>query len=155
MALVGTWKLISYHLIYDQEEPKDIFGPHPKGSLIVTRTGRMMGLLTADPRRFGRTEAEQAALHRSMIAYTGTYRVEGNEFVTTVDASWNEAWTGTEQRRRYTLEGDTLTIVSEPQPSTTFPGKVGYAKLVWKREREADGTAAVTRGSVAPVGTKR
>jgi hypothetical protein len=35
----------------------------------------------------------------TMIAYSGKYRVEGKEFVATVDMSWKEVWNSMEQRR--------------------------------------------------------
>jgi len=38
-----------------------------------------------------------------MIAYTGKYRLEGNKFITTVDAAWNEEWVGAEQIRFWRL----------------------------------------------------
>ena len=57
----------------------------------------MIGILTSDSRKPGLGDAERAQLHKSMLAYSGRYRVEGNQFVTTVDVSWNEAWNGTEQ----------------------------------------------------------
>jgi len=43
-----------------------------------------------------------------MLASSGLYRVEGNDFITTVEVSWNEQWNGTEQRRHYRIEGDKL-----------------------------------------------
>jgi len=70
-----------------------------------------------------------------MLAYTGKYRLEGDEFITTVDASWNEVWNGTEQRRRFSIEGDKLFIESAPAPSILFPGKVDFRRIVWERER--------------------
>ena len=69
-----------------------------------------------------------------MFAYTGKYRVEGNDFVTIVDVSWNEEWNGTEQRRHYNLEGNKLTIETVPQPSP-LDKQAFYAKLVWEREK--------------------
>jgi Lipocalin-like domain len=131
--LVGNWKLVSWQVIVDGEA-RDLFGLHPKGFLIVTPYGRAMALTVAEARQHGEGDAERAALHRSMLAYTGRYRVEGNEFVTTVDASWNEAWNGTEQRRRYRIEGDKLFIETAPAPSISFPGKVDLRRLVWERE---------------------
>ena len=62
------------------------------------------------------------------------YRIEGDEVVTTVDASWNEAWNGTEQRRKFRFEGDRLIIELVPAPSLLFPGKVDYRRIVWERE---------------------
>jgi len=94
-----------------------------------------MVLTTGENRTGGMGDAERAALHRSMLAYTGTYRVEGSDFITTVDVSWNELWNGTEQRRHFRIEGDRLLIETEPAPSIVFPGKTDFRRLVWKREK--------------------
>ena len=89
--LVGNWKLVSWQVV-SEDGARDLFGSKPKGSLILTREGRAMALTTAEHRTPGETEPERAALYTSMVAYTGKYRVEGEEFITTVDASWNEKW---------------------------------------------------------------
>lgn len=80
-------------------------------------------------------EAERAALHRSMLAYSGRYRVEGGDFITTVEASWNEDWNGTEQRRHFSIEGDRLMVETVPAPSIVFEGKIDRRRVVWERER--------------------
>lgn len=59
-------------------------------------------------------DTERAAVHKSMLAYSGKYRVEGQDLITTVDISWNEEWNGTEQRRHFRIEGDKLFIESAP-----------------------------------------
>jgi hypothetical protein len=133
--LIGSWKLVSWQVIVEGQ-PQDLFGAKPKGSLILTANGRAIALTTAEQRTAGDGDAHRAALHKSMLAYTGRYRVEGDEFVTTVDASWNEAWNGTEQRRKFRLEGDRLIIESTPAPSILFPGKIDYRRIVWQREKE-------------------
>jgi hypothetical protein len=94
-----------------------------------------MPLTTAEARRPGESDPERAALHKSMLAYTGKYRVEGEEFITTVDASWNEQWNGTEQRRRFKIDGDKLFIESAPAASILFSGKVDFRRIVWQREQ--------------------
>ena len=132
--LVGNWKLLSWQVV-TEDGAKDLFGPKPNGYLILTPGGRMMAITTAEGRTPGETDAERAALHKSMLAYTGKYRVEGDEFITTVDASWNEGWNGTEQRRRFRFEDDTLFIESAPAPSITSPGKVDFRRVVWEREK--------------------
>ena len=109
--------------------------------LVGSWNGRAMALTTPENRAAGDSDAHRAALHKSMLAYTGRYRVEGDEFVTTVDVSWNEAWNGTEQRRKFRLEGGRLNIESAPAPSLLFPGKVDYRRIVW--ERETGGSNAV------------
>jgi hypothetical protein len=134
-GLIGTWKLVSWQVIVGNEPPQNVFGPNPKGYLILTREGRSMALTTADNRKGGIRDAERAALHKSMLAYTGKYRIEGNDFITVVDISWNEDWNGTEQRRHFRLEGDTLFIESAPAPSIVFPGKIDFRRIVWEREK--------------------
>jgi hypothetical protein len=121
-SLVGNWKLVSWQVVVE-DEARDLFGSKPKGYLILTREGRAMALTTAEARTPGETEPDRAALHKSMLAYTGMYRLEGDEFITTVDASWNENWNGTEQRRSFKIDGDKLFIESAPAPSILFPGK--------------------------------
>jgi hypothetical protein len=94
-----------------------------------------MVLTTAEARKGGMGEAERAALQKSMLAYTGKYRIEGNDLIVVVDVSWNEEWNGTEQRRHFRLEGDQLSIESAPAPSILFPGKNEVRRIVWKREK--------------------
>ena len=134
-ALIGIWKLVSWQVIVENEAPQDVYGASPKGYLILTSEGRSMVLTTADKRTGGLGDIERAALHKSMLAYTGKYRIEGNEFITTVDVSWNEDWNGTEQRRRFTVDGDRLVIESAPGPSILFAGKTDFRRIVWERDR--------------------
>jgi hypothetical protein len=134
-GLAGNWKLVSWQVIVDNEPPQDVFGRNPKGYLILTPAGRSIVVTTAENRKGGTGDAERAALHRSMLAYTGKYRIEGNDFVTVVDASWNEDWNGTEQRRHFRVEGDKLFIESAPAPSIVFPGKTDFRRIVWEREK--------------------
>jgi hypothetical protein len=133
-SVIGNWTLVSWKVVSEDAET-DAFGAKPKGHLILTREGRMMAITTAEGRTPGDSDAARAALHRSMLSYTGKFRVEGNEFITTVGASWNEGWNGKEQRRRFRLDGDTLYIESAPAPSITTPGKVDFRRMVWRRER--------------------
>ena len=57
-----------------------------------------------------RSLAERAALQSSLIAYTGTYRLEEDRWITTVDVAWNPEWVGTEQTRFFQINGDLLTV---------------------------------------------
>jgi hypothetical protein len=132
--LVGDWRLVSSQAIVD-DKAHDLFGPDPDGYLILTPQGRLCAITTARRRQGGESDAARAALHRSMMAYTGRYRVEGNEFITVVDASWNEVWNGTEQRRHFRVEGDRLFIETAPAPSILFPGKTDFRRVVWQREK--------------------
>jgi hypothetical protein len=52
------------------------------------------------------TDEERAKLEESMIAYAGTYTGDNGKLVHHIDISWNEAWTGTDQDRFYTVGGN-------------------------------------------------
>ena len=134
-ALIGTWKLVSWQVIVDNEAPQNVFGSNPKGYLVLTREGRSIVVTTADHRKGGMGDAERVALHKSMLAYSGKYRLEGHDFITLVDVSWNEDWNGTEQRRHFRIEGDKLFIESAAAPSIVFPGKTDFRRIVWEREK--------------------
>jgi hypothetical protein len=54
--------------------------------------------------------SSRALLHKSMIAASGKYRIDGSSFVFTVDVSWNESWNGAEQRRYFRIDGDKLIV---------------------------------------------
>jgi lipocalin-like protein len=133
--LIGNWKLVSYQTILDNAPPKDLYGARPKGVLIVTRGGRMAVIVTAESRKFGTGDAEWAELHKSMIAYSGNYRVNGKEFVTTVEMSWNETWNGTEQKRYWKIEDGKLFLETVPLPSPNFPGRTAVGRTVWERDK--------------------
>lgn len=133
--LVGTWKLVSWQVIAENGTRHDIFGFSPKGYLVLTPEGRSIVLTTASGRSGGMDDASRIALHKSMLSYSGRYRVEGSDFITTVEISWNEEWNGTEQRRHYRVEGDKLFIESAPAPSIVSPGKTDFRRITWVREK--------------------
>ena len=135
--LIGVWKLVSWQVIVENEPPENVFGLHPKGYLVLTREGRAIALTTAENRTPGMGDAERAELHKSMLAYSGRYRVEGNDFITRVDVSWNEEWNGTEQRRHFRLDGDKLFIETAPAPSIVFPGKTDFRRIIWEEKNRS------------------
>lgn len=134
--LVGSWKLLSWQVVGEGGAAQDLFGSAPRGYLVLTPEGRSIVVTTATDRKPAADDAERAALHKSMLAYSGRYRIEGSNFITTVEVSWNEQWNGTEQRRHYRIEGDKLFIESAPAPSIIYPGKTDFRRIVWVRENE-------------------
>ncbi len=68
-----------------------------------------------------------------MISYTGRYRIEGERFITKVDASWNEGWTGSEQARSFKIDGDRLNLIGDWAPSATLPdAPMARSILAWE-----------------------
>lgn len=131
--LIGTWKLVSFENRVDNEPPIFQLGPRPTGYLILTREGRLMTVLTGEGRKAGTGDAERAALHKTLFAYTGKYRVEGKNLIISVDVSWNEAWNGTEVQRIFRIEGDKLFVESVPARSFNFPGKTSVVTAIFDR----------------------
>lgn len=135
--LEGIWKLQSWVVEeVDSKETKPVFGEKPNGYLILTREGRMMGLLTAQGRKPPQSETDRDAAYRSMLAYSGRYRVDGDKFITKVDVAWNEAWVGTEQSRLYDVTGTRLQVSSPPAPNPAFGGKVTRGIFTFERESQ-------------------
>ena len=134
--LFGSWRLISFkvQVVGEDGPPREIFGPHPFGRIILTPDHHMAAYLSKPDRQPAANAAEAAALTASMIAYTGKFRLESDRFVTTVDGAWNEIYKATEQVRYFNLNGGKLTIRTPEQPSATMPGKRTTSELLWERE---------------------
>jgi hypothetical protein len=84
-----------------------------------------------------RSRSSGLGVFRSMLAYSGLYRTEGQQIIIQVDIAWDESWIGTEQVRRFRIEGDKLHIEAAPQPYANFGGRVMRGILVWQREESA------------------
>jgi lipocalin-like protein len=134
-ALVGTWKLVCCVMEdVETKEQKPVWGEHPNGCIVLTPEGRWIVVQTAEGRKTPQTDEERAAAFRSMLAYSGKYRTEGNKIVIKVDIAADESWNGTEQVRYFRLEGDRLHIEAAPQPYANFGGKVMRGILIWVRD---------------------
>jgi len=136
-AIVGTWKLVS--VVYEDAQTKErtpVLGEHPRGYQIATPEGRWLALVTADGRGVPKNDEERAQALRTMIAYTGRYRIEDGKVITKVDAAWNEAWVGGEQVRFIRFEGnDLLHIESPPMPHPNVNNKVVRVIVTWERDK--------------------
>jgi hypothetical protein len=63
----------------------------------------------------------------------GTFEVVGSQVMHKLDISWNEAWTGTTQRRNFRIDGSRLTIQVSPQIGVD--GRRSTAVLIWDKVR--------------------
>jgi hypothetical protein len=135
--IVGTWKLVS--VVYEDAQTKEltpVLGEHPRGYQIATPQGRWLALVTADGRPVPKTDEDRAQALRSMIAYSGRYRVEDGKVITKVEVAWNEAWVGGEQVRYLRFEGnDVLHIESPPMPHPNVNNKMVRVIVTWARDK--------------------
>ena len=100
--LYGTWRLLSFtRRVVATGEMSDLLGKAPHGFLSYGRDGRMSAILAKDGRpkpadMAKLTGEERAELFSTMIAYAGTFTIDGKTVTHHVDISWNENLTGTD-----------------------------------------------------------
>ena len=141
--LLGVWKLVS--LEYELKTTGERIAPwgkHPSGYLIFTAPARMMAIVAAEDRKVAKNDQERAALFQTLSAYTGSYRLEQDKWITKVEVCGNPALDGTEQVRSYRLDGDRLDVLTDWTPLENLPGAsipgnpIVRAILVWERVRQ-------------------
>ena len=135
---LGTWKLVSFEAeLQNSAQRFKPWGDDPNGHVVLAADGRMIALLTAGQRTVGETDSDMTGLFKSMVAYSGIYRIEGDSLITKVDASWNEVWNGTEQERFYHFEGDRLVLTTAWAPAPYLPDTpMARGVLAWKRAQQ-------------------
>lgn len=117
-GILGSWRMLSWtRTAVATGEVTDALGPNPIGYIAYHDDGRMMAYVQRRDRPLpdgDLTVARKAELFDSMLAYTASYRIEGDTVIHTVDGSWNPAW-GTEPLLRpFELDGDSLVIAGAP-----------------------------------------
>ena len=137
-VLEGTWKLVSSTRTNTTTgATTDSFGPNPLGYIMYGKDGRMMVLITRSDRpkpdsTDKMTDEQRSRLFSSMLAYSGTYKFDGETIEHHIDGSWNQVWTGTTQIRNVKKDGDRLIYTTQPGPSP-IDGSMGFATLVWDK----------------------
>ena len=132
--IIGVWRLVS--VVYEDQETHQrtpVLGEHPTGLQIATKDGEWLALVTGEGRKVPETDADRAAALRSMIAYTGQWRLEGDKVVTRVAAAWNQSWVGTDQVRFWRREGNLLHLESPPQAHPNLLGRVVRIIVTWQK----------------------
>jgi hypothetical protein len=121
--LIGTWKILSFDNEFQDGSPRRaLYGQNPSGYIVLTAEGRMVAIFEGEGRKPAKTDEERAVLLRTMFAYTGMYRLEGDKWITTVDVAWNPAWNGTDQVRFYKLDGNRLEVTGAWGANPNLPG---------------------------------
>jgi hypothetical protein len=145
--LVGAWKLVSieeFDAEGNQVVPMD-YGPEPIGMLMYAAAGNMSAQamrrdrpkLASDDVHLADPEQAKAAL-TGYNAYFGTYTIDPAEGIVThhVEGAMIPNWEGSQQRRKFTISGDTLVL--EP-PTFEAAGQQRTRRLTWERVKKADG----------------
>lgn len=133
----GSWSLVS---IYNEQDGKktDVFGPNPRGSLILTPDGSFSYILmraslpkfASNARQKGTAEENQAVVQGSM-AYFGRYSVKSDKEINLhVEGSTFPNWDGQDQKRLITVTGEELKMIN---PTPSLGGGTNY--IILKRAR--------------------
>jgi len=85
-------------------------GKKPSGFACFTKNNYVMVTLTGDDRKMAENDQERAHLLNTVVSYAGTYRIDGNEWVTSVQVAWNPEWVNSEQRRQFEIQGNNLRV---------------------------------------------
>jgi len=80
------------------------------------------------------TDAERIELFGGLIAYTGSYTIDGDKVSHHIDTSWNQAWTGTTQVRQFRADGKSLSLKGTTVNALTgTTGREGSFVVTWTR----------------------
>ena len=138
-SLAGTWTLTAADRLKPDGSRARDYGQHPKGRLIIDDQGRYsLQIFDGDRPRIASGDKATATPEELAGAVVGSsthygtvtvdpaahvlvFRIEGASFVN---------WEGTEQRRKYALDGDRL---SYQVPTPRADGSLPISE--WKREQ--------------------
>ena len=137
--LIGTWKLQSFvredAATGQKTEP---YGAHPNGYIHYGPDCRMYVMVVKENRKAPATDvptdAERIELFAGLIAYTGSYTIDGDKVSHHIDASWNQAWTGTTQVRQFRTDGKSLSLKGTTVNALTgTTGREGSFVVTWTK----------------------
>jgi hypothetical protein len=118
--IVGSWTYASNETIRPDGSKVQTFGPNQSGLVIFGGDGRYVSLVgragvpkfASNSRSSGTPEENKAAMQGS-IATFGTYTINEPERILVLNIEYSSFpnWTGTQQKRPFTLAGDELKYV--------------------------------------------
>jgi hypothetical protein len=136
--LVGAWTLVSNDNVAADGTRRQIFGPNPKGILILDASGRYAQMIVnparpkfKGPTRLAGTPEENTAVVHATAAHFGTWSVDeaGKNLTMHMAVNIFPNDDGMESKRSFILTGDELKQVNPTASSG------GTAEVVFKRVR--------------------
>lgn len=142
LGLVGHWRLAGWTGRTAAGEQTAPGGREPRGDLIYLPSGRMAVQIAHDGReRFGSRDLEagdealRATAYGTYIAYAGTFSVpEPGTVVHHVEQALHPDQAGMDKLREYELEGDRLTLRTQP---VVVAGEMSSSELHWQRRNRS------------------
>lgn len=126
--VVGVWRLASYtEVAEDGGTLPGPLGEAPAGLLIYTADGHVAVSMM---------KTQNAPALETYMGYSGRWRLAGDQVTHTVLVSAHPRMAGTEQIRRATLDGETLSL--RGTAVTPVGGRAPERVLTWRRARSDD-----------------
>ncbi len=141
---VGSYRLHSFELRYDDGGVEHPLGPDAEGLIVYTREGFFSGQMmqrgrpkfaqarqSAAQKDFG-SDAEIRAAFNGYVAYYCSYDVDEARRIVNhrIVSALIPNWEGQVNVRHYEFQGDVLVLRS---PDVTVAGRVGRSVLHWRR----------------------
>jgi hypothetical protein len=136
--LVGTWRIVSFDREnVDTKAVSKGFGGNAMGFVTYTSDGRV-SFMAIDakrkpPAQTYATDDEAISLYRTMNAYVGSYRVQGDQINIHIDIASNQVLNNTDAIRFFKIDGDRLTSTTPPEKNSFLKDQTTIAKLVYER----------------------
>lgn len=134
MRLTGSWRIVSWHWYDASGAVSSPLGDDPVGLLIYDASGVVSAQLMRrnqpkfqDDDWLRATDEEKAMAWSGYFGYFGTYTIDepAGTITHSIEGSWFPNLVGTEQVRRYSLDGNRLTLHAE----TPW----GHVSIVWEK----------------------
>jgi hypothetical protein len=117
--IVGLWKLSGNTTkIVATGAMERLAGEHPTGYQLFTKGGHMMFFQAAEGRKPPAgplTDTERVALFNSLVAYAGTYKVNGSNVSIHMEA--NIVPGAADRTYKMEINGNKLTLTADPFPN--------------------------------------
>jgi hypothetical protein len=135
--LIGTWTLVSVEVRNTNGMVSYPWGQAVRGYITYGQDGYMsVSFMSTDRPNFqsndlrGGSVEEKVSAFDTYFSYCGKYEIRGEKVVHHIEVSLYPNWTGVDQERFYTFDGDRL-ILSTPPVVFENSEQTGY--LIWQR----------------------
>ena len=137
--LIGTWRLVSFHIKTADGQVTYPFGRDAVGYYLFAESGYMsVAIMGAHRPKFGAgdilggTTEEKVAAAEAYISYCGKYEIQADKLVDHVEFSFFPNWIGVDQVRLFELTDNNNTLTLSTRP-LLVRGLQQTAHLVWQR----------------------
>jgi Lipocalin-like domain len=131
--LVGSWRLVSVQ--FKMSDDGEVIEEHHNGVCTFDADGRWTAISTPFGVAVPETDGDRAAVFSRIVAFSGRFRLDGNQMFTKIDVAWNPAFVNAEWLRIIDLNGNRLTMTQPEWEHPFFPGRKTVVTVIWVREQ--------------------